>query len=80
VDAAGVFKTSPRTYQLALSAFGLEAREIVFVSSNRWDVAGAAAFGLQPVWVNRAGLPDEYRELAPVAVISNLEGLNTILG
>jgi 2-haloacid dehalogenase len=75
VDAAQVFKTSPRTYALVLRAFSVDAAEVVFVSSNRWDIAGAAAFGFKPVWVNRLGLPDEYEELAPNAVISSLDKL-----
>jgi 2-haloacid dehalogenase len=45
------------------------------VSSNRWDIAGATAFGFTPVWVNRLGLPDEYKDLAPSAVIPSLDGL-----
>ena len=72
VDAAQVFKTSPRTYELVLQALPVAATEVVFVSSNRWDIAGAAAFGFTPVWVNRAGLPDEYAELAPSAVVRSL--------
>jgi 2-haloacid dehalogenase len=75
VDAAHVFKTSPRTYALVLRAFSVDAAEVVFVSSNRWDIAGAAAFGFKPVWVNRLGLPDEYEELAPNAVIPSLDRL-----
>jgi len=72
VDAAQVFKTSPRTYELVLQALPVAPNEVVFVSSNRWDIAGAAAFGLTPVWVNRLGLPEEYVELAPSAVIGSL--------
>ena len=75
VEAAKVFKTSPRTYGLVLQAFGAKPDEIAFVSSNRWDVAGAAAFGFNCVWVNRGGLPDEYPDLAPVAVVDTLLGL-----
>jgi 2-haloacid dehalogenase len=75
VDAAGVFKTSPRTYRLACEALALTAAEVVFVSSNRWDIAGAAAFGLAPVWINRLGLPDEYPALAPRAVVTSLAEL-----
>lgn len=75
VDAAGVFKTSPRTYDLVLRAFSLNAHEVVFVSSNRWDIAGAAAFGLHPVWVNRLGMPDEYPALKPESVISTLSSI-----
>lgn len=72
VDAARVFKTSPHTYALVLQAFSVNANEVVFVSSNRWDIAGAAAFGFTPVWVNRLGLPDEYLEFAPGAVVPSL--------
>lgn len=72
VDAARVFKTSPRTYELVLQALSIAASEVVFVSSNRWDIAGAAALGFHPVWVNRLGLPDEYADLAPSAVIGSL--------
>jgi 2-haloacid dehalogenase len=75
VDAVQIFKTSPRSYDLVLQALSVTAAEVVFVSSNRWDVAGAAAFGFTPIWVNRLGLPDEYAELAPSAVIASLDGL-----
>ena len=53
----------------------LRPEEVVFVSSNRWDVAGAAAFGFSAVWVNRAGLPEEYAELPPAAVVADLAGI-----
>jgi 2-haloacid dehalogenase len=72
VEAAGVFKTSPATYRLVLDAFGVPPGAIVFVSSNRWDIAGAAAFGFKAVWVNRVGMPDEYPGLEPVAVMRDL--------
>jgi 2-haloacid dehalogenase len=75
VDAVKVFKTSPRAYELVLTAAQVRPSEVVFVSSNRWDVAGAAAFGFTPVWVNRLGLPDEYPGLEPVLVVGSLSEL-----
>ncbi|WP_445501871.1 haloacid dehalogenase type II [Microvirga sp. G4-2] len=75
VEEVKVFKTSPDAYHVALEALSLNADEIVFVSSNRWDIAGASAFGLIPIWVNRLNLPDEYPEFPPRAVIDSLEGL-----
>jgi 2-haloacid dehalogenase len=48
---------------------------VLFCSSNRWDVAGAAAFGFRPVWVNRKGLPDEYAGQPPERVIESLDAL-----
>ncbi|QRE77559.1 haloacid dehalogenase type II [Methylobacterium aquaticum] len=75
VDPAGLFKTSPRAYALAPERLGVARERTVFVSSNRWDIAGAAAYGFAPVWVNRTDLPDEYPDLAPVRVIRALDGL-----
>jgi 2-haloacid dehalogenase len=75
VDTVRIFKTNPQTYDLVLQALSVTASEVVFVSSNRWDIAGAAAFGFTPIWVNRLGLPDEYPDLAPSAVIPSLDRL-----
>ena len=74
VDAVGVYKTSPRAYGL-VAGLGFAPSEIAFVSSNRWDVAGAAAYGFTPVWVNRSGAPDEYSGLDPVATPRDLDGI-----
>jgi 2-haloacid dehalogenase len=55
VDAVGTYKPSPEVYALGPRAFGLPAADILFVSSNAWDVAGAKAFGFQVCWCNRLG-------------------------
>ncbi len=75
VDAARVFKTSPKTYALVTAVFNVSPSEVTFVSSNRWDVAGASAFGFRTIWVNRAGLPDEYLDLPPVKIVTDLQGV-----
>jgi 2-haloacid dehalogenase len=72
VDSVKVFKTSPRAYELVLTAFQVRPSEVVFVSSNRWDIAGAASVGFTPIWVNRLGLPDEYPGLEPAAMVRDL--------
>src|SRR5579871_179757 len=72
VDAVRTFKPPPPVYDLAINALGVKPGEIAFVSSNRWDVAGAANVGLKPIWVNRAGNPDEYPGLDPAATIRSL--------
>ena len=75
VDAVKVFKTDPRTYGLVEPALGVAPADVLFVSSNRWDVAGATAFGFRCLWCNRSGAPDEYPDLAPVAVVRDLRAL-----
>lgn len=57
VEEVGVFKPDPRVYELAGRRFGLEPSAICFVSSNGWDAAGAAAFGLRTAWINRLQVP-----------------------
>ena len=75
VDALGFYKPRNEVYTLATKALSAKPAEVVFVSSNRWDIAGAANFGFKPVWVNRAKMPDEYPDLKPFAAIENLAAL-----
>src|SRR5436190_6009733 len=75
VDAIRIYKPQPAVYAMAADTLGLAPAEIAFVSSNRWDVMGATAFGFRCVWVNRANLPEEYPELAPAKVVRDLASL-----
>ncbi len=75
VEEVGVYKPSHRVYELATERFGVSAREVSFQSSNRWDIAGAKSFGFRTVWINRAGRPDEYLDLAADEVLKDLNGL-----
>ncbi|HEX6735897.1 MAG TPA: haloacid dehalogenase type II [Azonexus sp.] len=66
-DRVQQFKTSPAVYQLAVDAFALPAREILFVSANAWDACAATWFGFSTFWVNRQRQPDEVLDVAPGA-------------
>ena len=65
VDAVLAYKTSTAAYKLGTDALARPAREILFVSSNGWDAAGAGWFGYKTFWVNRAGLPRENLDQQP---------------
>ena len=75
VDTIGTFKTKSETYDLVTTAFRCFPDAVSFQSSNRWDIAGAKAYGFQTVWINRTGQPDEYRDLSPDAQLQDLKGL-----
>jgi 2-haloacid dehalogenase len=75
VGTVRAYKPRPEVYALVTKRFGIAAERVAFVSSNRWDVMGAAAFGFRPVWVNRARLPDEYAEHAPAHIVADLTAL-----
>jgi 2-haloacid dehalogenase len=74
VDTVRMYKPRPEVYRLVTDHFGIAPSDVVFVSSNRWDVMGAAHFGFRSAWINRAKMPDEY-EPAPEKVLSDLTGL-----
>ena len=75
VTDVGVFKPSSRVYRLPMTKFGAAREDITFVSSNRWDVAGASAFGFKSIWVNRSHAPDEYLDMPAAAIVQDLHGL-----
>jgi 2-haloacid dehalogenase len=78
VDALRIYKPRPEVYALVTGRFGIAPASVFFVSSNRWDVMGAEAFGFRSVWVNRARVPDEYPEHLPVRVVSDLSMLASL--
>ena len=75
VDAAGIYKPSPRVYRLAVDRLQLDPADIGFVSSNGWDAAGAAAFGFTTFWINRAGYPVERHAPEPDFIVGSLANL-----
>ena len=79
IEDAGIYKTSPRTYQLALDRLGLPAGAISFQSSNAWDAHAASAFGMRVVWCNRYGQRRERLPGTPDHEISTLTELPALL-
>ena len=75
VDAVKTYKPSPQVYALGPRAMGWPAGELLFVSSNAWDVAGAKAFGYQVAWCNRTSAPAEELGFAADHVITRLDQL-----
>ncbi|MBE0412447.1 haloacid dehalogenase type II [Yoonia sp.] len=72
VEDVGVFKPHTRVYDLVGQHFGCARNEVLFVSSNGWDAAGAAGYGFHTVWVNRAGEPLDRLYAAPQHVLPDL--------
>ncbi len=74
------FKTAPEAYQLGPDMLGVPARDILFVSSNGWDVCGAAWFGYRTFWVNRANAPLEELGVQPHGQGRTLNDLLSYVG
>ena len=80
VDQLGVYKPSPRVYQMAVDGLGVSAENISFMSSNAWDASAAANFGFKVVWVNRFGQKRERLPGLPEHEIETLSDLPGLLG
>jgi 2-haloacid dehalogenase len=72
VDKLGYFKPLPSVYHMVVEEFSILPQQVLFFSSNGWDINGAAAFGLQTVWVNRFNLPHERLSHRPDHVVQDL--------
>ena len=80
VDAAKVFKPNPAAYALAETRLGVPPSEMLFVSSNPWDVAGAKAFGFNVAWierVSREAMAHDLRRPGPLPPLTMFKALRT---
>jgi 2-haloacid dehalogenase len=75
VDTLKMFKPRPEVYGLVTDHFKCGPTDVTFVSSNRWDVMAGVSIGFRGIWVNRANMPDEYRDFPPARMLSDLGAL-----
>jgi 2-haloacid dehalogenase len=78
-DIVDKFKTSDEIYALVPNFFEVNKEEILFVSSNAWDVAAATWYGFSSFWVNRSGAPFEVLDVAPTLQGVTLVDLQKVL-
>jgi 2-haloacid dehalogenase len=57
VDGARKFKPHPDCYALVEKTLGVKSDEVLFVSSNGFDIVGAKRFGFKAAWIRRGGGP-----------------------
>lgn len=79
VESVGVFKPDYRVYNIVLESFSCSREEVLFVSSNGWDAAGAAGFGFQTAWVNRAREPVDRLPWQPHHQLSDLKTIPNLV-
>jgi 2-haloacid dehalogenase len=74
-DAVKLYKPSSEVYRRALKHMRLEKNEILFVSSNSFDVVGSKNFGLKVCWINRSEVPLDPLRLKPELVVKSFDEL-----
>jgi 2-haloacid dehalogenase len=79
VDGARKYKPHPECYALVEERLGLKPSEVLFVSSNGFDVAGAKHFGFNVAWIRRSG-PALSGPIGPAEMYRLLRGSAETLG
>lgn len=74
-DEVRVYKPDPRSYRLVTQKLGLSAGQMLFISSNPWDVAGSKNFGFNVAWVNRGNAVFDKLGVSPDLVLGSLAEL-----
>ncbi len=74
-----VFKPERHLYAIAADRFLARPNEVLFVTTNGFDVAGAKAAGLTVCWVDRHGLPLDPLGFEPDMRVRDLSELADLL-
>ncbi|MCQ0093276.1 haloacid dehalogenase type II [Roseovarius sp. M141] len=80
IETCGIFKPARAVYDMVGDRFACAPGEVLFVTSNGWDAAGAAAYGFNVAWVNRDGAPVERLPGRPAHVLADLGGIPALAG
>ncbi|MFD2922599.1 haloacid dehalogenase type II [Halobacillus naozhouensis] len=71
-DDPKVYKPHPDAYQFAQEKLDQEKDDILFFSSNPWDIAGATQYGFHTAWVNRNKMKWPELGLQPTHTLKDL--------
>jgi 2-haloacid dehalogenase len=72
------YKPSPAVYEFVEEQLAMPRHKICFISSNSWDIAGAASYGFNSVWINRYNRTPEHLPYQADEEISKLSELTNI--
>jgi 2-haloacid dehalogenase len=76
VDRVKRYKPEPACYALVEPALGVAKEEVLFVSSNGFDVSGAKHYGFRVAWIERARdvQPPRHSAIGPAEFYSLIRG------
>ena len=77
VETVKIFKPSPLVYKQVEKIMECSKSDVLFVSSNGWDIAGAAGFGFKTAWVNRLQEPIDRLAHNPMHIVEDLKSIPT---
>ena len=79
VDDCKVYKPSSEVYDLVESNMGVNKENVLFFSSNAWDMHAASNYGFNTIWVNRFDNKMEKLPGKPNQIINSLDKIEQVL-
>ena len=79
VEEVGIYKPNEKVYEIPIKKYKIKSEEIIFLSSNTWDVSGGGNYGYNSIWVNRNKNIFDNLDYKPKNEIKNLKELLNII-
>tara|TARA_B100001250_G_scaffold188455_1_gene161909 strand:- start:1886 stop:2548 length:663 start_codon:yes stop_codon:yes gene_type:complete len=79
IEEVGIYKPNPKVYEIPINRYGIKKNEIIFLSSNTWDVSGGGNYGYNAIWVNRNNGIFDNLDYLPTNKVNNLKQLLDIV-
>jgi len=72
IEEVGIYKPSSKVYDIPIKKFQIQKDEVIFLSSNTWDVSGSGNYGYNSIWVNRNNNIFDSLDYIPQNQVKNL--------
>ena len=79
IEEVGIYKPDSKVYDIPIKKYQIKKEEVVFLSSNTWDVSGGGNYGYNSIWVNRNNNIFDNLDYRPKIEIKNLNQLLEII-
>ena len=79
IEEVGIYKPDSKVYDIPIKKYQIQKNEVVFLSSNAWDVSGGGNYGYNSVWINRNNNVFDNLDYKPNNQVKHLGGLLDII-
>ena len=79
IEEVGIYKPDSKVYDIPIKKYKIQKDEVVFLSSNTWDVSGGGNYGYNSIWVNRNNNIFDNLDYKPKDEVKNLKQLLDII-
>ncbi len=79
VEECKIYKPSSKVYDLVKIKMQISKENVLFFSSNAWDMHAASNYGFKTIWVNRFNAKLERLPGNPIDIVNSLEKIDEII-